>query len=444
MMTKPTHFRVAMLIAAALAASGCSLFKKSAPKTPVLGERISVLSAEGDALVDPETAAIPMVLPPAVANAGWTQSGGSPSKSMGQLALGNALATAWSVQAGRGSSLTARLASEPIVANGRVYTIDTLGAVRSFDARTGGQFWASQTPNDRGNESSLYGGGIAHDQGRIYSTNGLGYVSALDENTGGILWQVRPGGPLRGAPTVADGAIYVMSQDNQIYSLNQADGKTNWTQAAALEIAGVFGTASPAVAQGTVVAGFSSGELNAYRYENGRQVWQDALQRTSIRTSVSSLSDIDADPVIDNGQVFALGQGGRMVALELTTGQRQWELNIAGISTPWVAGDWLFVVTDDAKLICIARGSGKIRWINQLPQFERAKAKKGQIDYSGPILAGGRLIVTGSNGVIVNIDPASGSFQSQTRVGPGISLPPVVAGETLYVYADDGKLHAFR
>ena len=60
-------------------------------------------------------------------------------------------------------------------------------------------------------------------------------------------------------------------------------------QAASLEIAGVFGSASPAVGQGTVVAGFSSGELNAYRYENGRQVWQDALQRTSITTSVSSL-----------------------------------------------------------------------------------------------------------------------------------------------------------
>ncbi len=444
MMTKPTHFRVALLIAAALAASGCSMFKKSARKTPVLGERISVLSAEGDVQIDPALVVLPMNLPPPAANENWAQSGGNPAKSMGHLALGNALGAAWSVQAGRGSSLTARLGSEPIVANGRVYTIDTLGAVRAFDARTGGQYWASQTPNDRGNESSLYGGGIAYADGRIFTTNGLGYVAALDERTGGILWQKRPGGPLRGAPTVVDGNLYVMSQDNQIYSLKQADGAANWSAAAALEIAGVFGNGSPAVGQGTVIAGFSSGELNAYRYENGRQVWQDALQRTSIRTSVSSLSDIDADPVVDNGQVFALGQGGRMVALELTTGQRQWELNIAGIATPWIAGDWLFVVTDDAKLLCIARGSGKIRWINQLPQFEKPKSKKGQIDYSGPVLAGNRLIVTGSNGVIVNIDPLSGSYQSQTRVGPGISLAPVVAGSTLYIYADDGRLHAFR
>jgi outer membrane protein assembly factor BamB len=364
---------------------------------------------------------------------------------MGQLALGTALGNAFTVQAGRGSSLTARLASSPIVANGRVYTIDTLGAVRAFDAQTGAQIWASQTPyDDRNNTPSLYGGGIAYDNGKIFATNGVGWVSALAEGNGGILWKVRPGGPLRGAPTVSNGAIYVISQDNQIYSLKEEDGGNNWSQAASLEIAGVFGSASPAVGAGTVVAGFSSGELNAYRYENGRQVWQDTLQRTSIRTSVSSLSDIDADPVIDNGQVFAVGGGGRMVALDLVSGQRQWELNIAGIATPWVAGDWVFVVTDDAKLMCLYRLNGHVRWINQMPQFERPKSKKGEIEYTGPILAGGRLIVAGSNGTLINVDPATGNYLSQTRVGAGVSLPPVVANSTLYVYDDDGRLHAFR
>jgi outer membrane protein assembly factor BamB len=444
-MTNPKYLRVSILIAAALAASGCSIFKRgSGPKTPVLGQRIAVLTSESDAQVDLATAAQPMTLPPATVNRDWAQPGGNATKSMGQLALGTTLQTAFTVQAGRGSSLTMRLASAPIVANDRVYTIDTLGAVRSFDARTGALYWSSQTPDDKGNEGSLYGGGIAYDNGRIYATNGLGYVSALSEQSGGIVWQVRPGGPLRGAPTVANGAVYVMSQDNQIYSLDETNGKTNWSEAASLEIAGVFGSASPAVGQGTVVAGFSSGELNAYRYENGRQVWQDALQRTSITTSVSSLSDIDADPVIDNGQVIAVGQGGRMVALELTTGQRQWELNIAGIATPWVAGDWVFVVTDEAKLLCIYRQNGHIRWINQLPQFEHPKSKKGQIDYSGPLLAGGRLIVVGSNGVLVNLDPATGNFQSQTKVGAGVSLSPVVANSTLYIYDDSGRLSAFR
>ena len=444
-MTTSKCLRVALLLAATLAASSCGVFKKSSgPKTPVLGQRIPVLTSEGDIEVDPVTQALPMALPAPVANESWTQSGGNASKSMGHLALADALHNLFTVQAGRGSSLTARLGAAPIVANGRVYTIDTLGAVRSFNANTGAIQWASQTPDDRGNEASLYGGGIAYDNGRIYATNGLGYVSALDERTGGIVWQVRPGGPLRGAPTIANGAIYVMSQDNQIYSLKEADGSTNWSQPASLEIAGVFGSASPAVGQGTVVAGFSSGELNAYRYENGRMVWQDALQRTSISTSVSSLSDIDADPVVDTGQVFAIGQGGRMVALDLISGQRMWELNVAGISTPWVVGDWVFVITDEAKLLCIYRQNGHIRWINQLPQFEHAKTKRGEIDYSGPVLAGNHLWITGANGALIEFDPNTGNYLTQTTVGAGISLPPVVANSTLYVYDDRGQLHAFR
>jgi outer membrane protein assembly factor BamB len=444
-MTASKYFRVAVLIAATLAASGCGVFKKGKhTNTPVLGQRIAVLTGEGDVTVDPATTTLPMNLPQPFANTEWTQSGGNPSKSMGQLALGNALSEAFVVQAGRGSSLTARLAAAPIVANGRVYTIDTFGSVRAFDARTGALVWASQTPTERGAERSLYGGGIAYDNGRIYATNGIGYVAALDDRNGGIVWKVRPGGPLRGAPTVANGAVYVMSQDNQIYSLKENDGSTNWSQAASLEVAGVFGSASPAVGQGTVVAGFSSGELNAYRYENGRMVWQDALQRTSIRTSVSSLNDIDADPVVDSGQVIAVGQGGRMVALDILTGQRQWELNLAGIDTPWVAGDWIFVVTDQAKIICVYRQNGHIRWITQLPQFMKAKSKKGEIDYSGPVLAGGRLIVTGSNGALIYVDPTNGAVQSQTSLRVGVSLSPVVANSTLYILDDNARLHALR
>jgi outer membrane protein assembly factor BamB len=436
--------RVALLVFAALSASGCSIFKKGAPKTPVVGERVSVLTTEQDVVVDPATAAVPMALPDPVANTEWAQAGGNPSKSMGHLAIGQSLGQAWEASIGEGGSVKGRLGAAPVTADGRVFTIDTQSTVRAFDARTGAQAWATQFGVEKANRASLFGGGLAFDGGRIYATNGIGYVTALDARNGGIIWQVHPGGPLRGSPTVNGDTLYVMSQDNQIYSLKTSDGSQNWSAAAALEIAGVFGSASPAVGQGTVVAGFSSGELNAYRYENGRLVWQDQLSRTSIQTSVASISDVDANPVIDNGQVIALGQGGRMVALELISGQRQWELNLAGISTPWVVGDWAFVVTDDARLIAVARGSGKVRWITQLPAFRKEKAKRGPIFYRGPVLAGGRLILVSSEGALINVDPNNGGFQSQTSIGAPVTLSPVVANQTLYVLDSNGKLHAFR
>ena len=432
------------LIATAALLSGCSIFDKKAKSTPTVGDRVSVLVSELDIAVDPETATAPMALPEATANADWAQSGGSASKLVEHVALGSSLGLGWSAQIGAGSSKARRLGGGPVVAGGRVYTIDTVGSVRAHDAATGAAVWATRFGDAKGNEDILYGGGVAVDGGRVYATNGYGHVAALDAATGAAVWTVRPGGPLRGAPTVADGSVYVISQDNQIFALKAADGTTAWSAAAALEVAGVFGNGSPAVDRGTVVAGFSSGELNAYRYENGRQVWQDALSRTSISTGVAALSDIDADPVIAGGIVYALGQGGRMVALDLTSGQRVWELNMAGISTPWVAGDWLFAVNDKAQLIAVQRLTGKIRWINQLPRWEKEKKKTGLIVYSGPVLAGNRLIIAGSNGALINVDPANGSFQSQTSAGGGVRFQPVVAGGTLFLLTDRGRLLAYR
>lgn len=435
--------RLTILVISTALISGCSVFQKK-EKVTVPGERVAVLVNEAEIQIDEATAAQPMTLPAAVPNEAWAQSGGNASKSVGHVALGNTLGVAWTASIGQGSGKSGRLGGGPVVADGKVFTMDTSGTVRAFDATSGGLIWSARFGDAGSNSNSLYGGGVAYDGGRIYGTNGLGYVAALDASNGSPIWTVRPGGPLRGEPSVADGTVYVMSQDNQIYSLKTADGTTNWSNAAALEIAGVFGAAAPSIGQGTVVAGFSSGELNAYRYENGRMVWQDALSRTSITTSVAALSDIDADAVIDGGSVYAIGQGGRMVALDLFSGQRIWELNFAGIATPWIAGDWLFAVNDRGQVVAISRATGKIKWINQLPRYENMKKKSNPITYVGPVLAGERLILAGSNGALININPVDGSFQSQVAVKDGISFQPVVANNTLYILTDSGRLVAYR
>ena len=439
--------RVTLLLLSASLLAGCGgglgLFKKK-DKITVPGERTAVLVNEAEIAIDTATATETMTLPAAVTNDSWAQSGGNANKSVGHVSLGTSLGVAWTASIGRGSDKSGRLGGGPVVANGKVFTMDTTGTVRAFSAENGAQLWSTRFGEVGDNAASIYGGGVAFEAGRVYATNGIGYVAALDADSGAQVWTVKPGGPLRGEPSVDGNTVYVMSQDNQIYSLKAADGSSNWSNAAALEIAGVFGSAAPAIGQGTVVAGFSSGELNAYRYENGRQVWQDALSRTSMSTSVASLSDIDADPVIDNGVVYAVGQGGRMVALDLFSGQRIWELNFAGIATPWVAGDWIFAVNDKAQLVAIARRTGKIRWINQLPRYRDQKDRKGQITYVGPILAGERLIVAGSNGALINVSPVDGSFQSQVDLDDGVSFQPVVANNTLYLLTDSGRLIAYR
>ena len=235
-----------------------------------------------------------------------------------------------------------------------------------------------------------------------------------------------------------------MTQDNQIHALSAADGSPQWNESGAATQAGVFGVAAPAAGQGTVIAGYSSGELAAYRYENGRLLWADALARTSMSTEVGSITDIDADPIIDQGRVFALGQGGRMAAYELVTGQRIWELNLAGISTPAIAGEWIFTLTSDARLLAIARSTGRVRWITQLPQYRDAEDKEGPIFWTGPVLAGNQLWIASSEGELHRVSVGEGTATLHADLDRPISLPPVVAGGVLYLLDDEGGLHAWR
>lgn len=437
---------IAILLAASLAVSGCGVFgggaKKS--KTPVLGERLPVLNYEAKVEADPDLAELAVTLPAAALNDSWSQPGGNAAKSMGHLQLGATLTRAWTASIGEGSSKGARLNATPVVSGGRVFTIDTSATVRAFDAKTGAAAWSTRLVKEGEKTNVAFGGGVSAADGRVYAASGYGIAAAFDAATGAQVWRVDLGMPLRGAPSIEGGRVYVLAQDNQLFALSSTDGKTLWDSSGTVEQTGLLGAGAPAVAQETAVVGFSSGELNALRVENGRVVWQDALARTGRTTALAALADIDASPVIDRGRVFAIGHGGRMAALELATGQRVWERNLAGTSTPWVAGDFVFAVTVDGELVCVTRGEGKVKWVSQLRRWRNEEKKKDAIHWSGPVLAGDRLILTGTNGQVASVSPYSGELLSSADVDGVVYLPPVVADGMLYVLSDEGRLTAFR
>ncbi|WP_068080523.1 outer membrane protein assembly factor BamB family protein [Novosphingobium rosa] len=412
--------------------------------TPTNGNRIPILSRiESANKVDNDIANMAVVVPTAEENADWSQPGGSANKASGNLALAKAPKEVWTAEVA-GSNPRQRLAAAPVVSGGLLFMFDTGGILHAFDAKTGAGKWTASFDVAGMLGQAVFGGGASVDGGRVYVTTGLGDVAALDAATGKQVWKVKPAGPLRGSPTVAFGTVFVMTQNNEIHALNADDGSELWQEAASLGQTGVFGVGAPAAGQGSVVAGFSTGELVAYRYENGRQLWSDALSRTSLSTSVGVLTDIDAAPIIDRGRVFALGQGGRMASYDLLTGQRVWELNVAGISTPAISGDWIFTLTDDDRLLCIARSNGKVRWIAQLDRYHNAEKKAGAIFWTGPVLAGDQLWVANSEGALFTVSVMDGLAKRYMKFKTPISLAPVVAGSTLYVIEDSGKITALK
>jgi outer membrane protein assembly factor BamB len=447
----------AVLIAAAsLALAGCantmdsiSGFFSAAHKSNLKGERISLLSSDEAIKPDPALANTPILLPPPYRNPEWTQPGGFPSNATYHLAAPGPLKEVWSSRAGKGSDSTSRLTASPVVGGGLIYTIDSEAHVYAFNTKTGDEVWDKRLAPKNGTDmptlwgmlgrpntvdpTSGMGGGVAYDAGKLFVASGFGVIYGLDAKTGERLWGQDIGVPFVNAPVVSGGRIYISSHDNQL-----------WSHQGIPESAGVLSSTSAAVSGEFVIAPYSSGEVYALQVQNGQVAWSDVLSRSGQVTALSELDDIAGRPVIDREAVFAISHSGVMAAINLSTGDRLWSRDIGGIQTPLAAGDYVYVITVDGKLLCLTRKEGKVRWVHQLPQWQDEKNQQRPINWYGPLLVSDKLIATSSDGYLEALSPYTGRLLARVELDGGTSVAPIVADGTVYIYTDDAELVALR
>ena len=425
------------------------------------GERISVLNFERALAVDPRVSEQAVTLPPVVRNREWQNPGGYASHAAYHLALdGNQ--QAFKVNAVSGNTADLRLKGAPVVGDGKVFALGAELDVSALDATTGEIIWqtsvvAQDTEPNRGltrfigfSEKAVdiedgFGGGLAYNDGRVFVTTGFGEITALSAETGDVIWKIRNSVPFSNAPTIRAGRLYAVSRDSRLQVISTQDGSRLWEHLAITELATVIGATSPAIDSRMVVAGFNSGEIVALNSINGRVAWSDSL--TSRATQITPLSELNAivgRPVIDGDRVFAVSHGGRMVSIDMRTGERIWTADIGSIETPWVLGDFIFVVTLDGQVVCLSSAQGRVRWVSQLPAFEDPDDREGRINWTGPVLASGKIYVASSTGEMLALDPANGEINERVDLGEPVNLPPVVADGTIYFLTDDGSLIARR
>ncbi len=362
------------------------------------------------------------------------------------MEIGDNPREAWSVDAGTGSGKRSRLMGQPIVADGRVYVIDTESVVRAFDQENGDRLWEAELapPAEEDDDSGLMGGGLAFADGRLFATTGYAQVVALDAASGQEQWRQRVTAPMRAGPTVSGGRVFVITLDNTSLALAASDGRILWTHSGAEENAALLGAAEPAVDNGVVVMPYTSGEVAALRVDTGASLWSDSVIAARRTDAAANLVDIAARPVIDRNRVFVVGHSGMLVGIDMRSGDRAWSVEAAGLNQPWVAGRFLFLVTTDNQLVAIESQSGRIAWTLQLVRWQDPEDRTGRISWTGPTLASDRLIVTSSDGVLLAVDPYDGTVLGQMEIASGINLPPAVAGGTLFFLTDEGRLLAFR
>ncbi len=472
-MTPSRKSLLAALMIAGLAVSGCSTVggavskinpfkgKDAAQETATDGERISIVTA--DQKLEPADAlkGVDFALPPVEAVKDWPLPGGSAEQSMGNIAAAPNLAIAWKRGFGKGSKGGEQVMAPPVEANGKVYVMDGAAEVSAHDARTGAVVWRiNMRPTDNRRDREGFGGGVAYADGKLYMTSGFRLVAQLDANTGRVGWRARTDTPIHGAPNVFGGRVMAVALDNTLVTFDAATGAPGWTYQGLSESARILKASSPAVSGDTVVAGFGSGELVALRTSNGNDLWNEALSRASRTSALSEIRDIAGRPVIYGGDVFAVSHSGVFAATDLRTGSARWSLPVVGITAPLPAGDVVYVVAKDGRVICASRESGQIYWIHDLNAgYVPVKAKKSGFFgmgvpfmdkkvikpiWSSPILVNSRLIVVGSGGQLIALNAKTGAQERRVELGSPALIAPIAAGDMIYVVTDDAQLIALR
>ena len=365
---------------------------------------------------------------------------------MPHAALSPAPALAWSAAIGSGSSRKNRIAAAPVVADGRIFTIDA-GVAVTATSTTGQTLWSVDLAAAFDLGGGVSGGGLAVAGNRLFATTGYGEVVALDVASGQVLWRQRVDAPVSGAPATDGEAVYVSGRDGSAWAIAAGDGKVIWQVVGTPGTAAYLGTAAPSITDGAVIFPTSAGDLMAVlKIGGGTKIWQSSLAGKRLGRAYAFTYDVTSDAVIDGKILYAGSGAGRTVAMAVASGERVWSAGEGALGPVAVAGGSIFLVNDEAKLVRLDASTGEVIWAVEMPYFQADKIKKRKAIYAhyGPVLAGGRVMVVSSDGLLRAFDPTDGRLTHSTQIPGGAASQPAVAGGVLYVVGGNGQLHAFR
>lgn len=431
---------------------------------PLEGKRVSVLAHRTQLVVDPENDAINAKLPAAAKNEGWYEQRVQPAQ---HPALNDRIARVESDSVGSAPVDGVKITSAPVVAAGKVFTLDGEGHVEARNtANPDVVVWRYNVPEVDTTGSlagfglvnigttrakDFLGGNIAYADGTLFVTTAMGQVLAVDAEKGTELWQRDMKIPVRSAPMEENGSLYFITSNNRLYALNSATGAIQWNHSTIQESTRMLGAPTPVSAKlsngrTVILAPYSSGELYAIDAQSGDQVWVVSLAGAFSRSAQLGINDISATPVVRGNRVYAVSHDGVLMALDVNTGNTVWQQEISSLQTPWLAGDMLYILSNRNEVIALHAPTGRIKWVKELSAHAETTfgGSGDRIVWSGPVLAGGKLYVAGSHGGLQTLNPDSGELATSYSTASNVLLAPVVAGGKLYLLNNSATLEVWQ
>ena len=333
----------------------------------------------------------------------------------------------WSAKLGDDAEFL-RVNLRPAGDGNRIYAASRDGNVVAFDPLSGKKIWTLELDTELS-----AGPGVGDGMLAVGSADGT--IIALNASDGTERWRTNLGGETLSAPLIGADSVVVATVDNLLRALRASDGNERWAIEQSTPILTMRGSASPALAGRTVIAGFDNGRLMAVDIASGDTVWDVVLAPPSGRSDLERLSDIDGQISVVGQDIYAGGYQGRLASLAVESGQVLWAREIS--SYVGVAADWnsVYTTSDNGEIIALSRRTGQEAW-RQTSLLRR--------EPTVPVIFGTSVVVGDLEGYLHFFSVADGTPVARLRFGKAaISAGLTVIADRLYAQNDAGSIAAY-
>lgn len=230
------------------------------------------------------------------------------------------------------------------------------------------------------------------------------------------IWTFECEDEIRGSAAVEGSSIFVGSYDNNLYSLNAANGEFQWKYPTDGGI-----VSRPVTEEGQVIFGSEDGRLFSVTSRTGKLAWTYPVN-APIRCSADYAE----------GHVFFGADDGCVHAVNLLFNRQAWQYDTAGAirSSPVVANDLLYFGNDNGEFFCMDF-RGQVRW--------RFRAKRSIM--STPAVHKGMVFFTSLDSTLYCLDAKAGWAMWRFRMGKGSVSSPCCVENFVIVGSADGYIY---
>lgn len=307
----------------------------------------------------------------------------------------------WSVSLGSGNRFADHLLVPEVVGD-RVYVADWNGDVFAVNADNGRVVWQTDIDREISAGPTVAGGVV------VLGTRDA-QVVGLSAEDGSVMWRSGVTSEVLAPAAFAEGLFVVRSADGRVFGLDAESGSRIWLYGRTVPVLTLRGNATPVIHDGRVLVGLDNGKLVALELASGQEAWEATVGIPTGRTDLERMVDVDGRLSLSRGTLYAAAYQGRTVAIDIASGDIVWARDVPSHEGTAEDVGNLYVTDDSQRVWALDRFNGASVW-----RQDRLET----LGLTAPVTYRGHIVVASNDGYLNWLSTDSGALEARTRLEP--------------------------